>query len=139
MSSSLHNSFHHFSNEHPVPGPPHPIDIGILYQLQKLHFLVNFHALPVFTELLALLAQVSSNTSFRELVIECQFLKVVELVMCASDWLSLDTVLTRPEFDGLTSVVFCTCTRPVASMKASARAILLEQLPATRAKGVVLL
>ena len=121
-----------------VPGPPYPIDIGILYQLENLHFLVNFHTLPVFSELLALLRQVSSNTTFRELVIECQFLKVVELVACASDWLALDTILTRPQFDGLRSVVFCTRTRPVASMKASARTILLEQLPAARAKGVTL-
>jgi len=119
-----------------VPGPPHPIDIGTLHRLEKLHFLVNFHTLPVFTGLLALLAQVSSNTAFRELVIECQFLTVVELIARASDWLSLDTTLTRPEFGGLRSVVFCTRTRPVASMKASARTILLEQLPVARAKGV---
>ncbi|KIM49924.1 hypothetical protein M413DRAFT_439052 [Hebeloma cylindrosporum] len=118
--------------------PPRPIDIGILCQLETLHFLVNFHALPVFTELLAMLAQVSSNTAFRALVIECQFLKVVELVACASDWLSLDTTLTRPVFNGLRSVVFYVRTRPVASMKASARAILLEQLPGARAKGVTL-
>jgi hypothetical protein len=123
-----------------LPGPPHPIDIGILYQLETLHFLVNFHttSYPVFAELLALLAQVSSNTIFRELVIECQFLKAVELVACASDWLALDTTLMRPEFDGLTAVVFTTRTRPVASMKASASAILLEQLPGVRAKGVKL-
>ena len=75
------------SNTNILPGPPHPIDIGILYQLEKLHFLVNFHttSYPVFTELLALLAQVSSNTIFHELVIECQFLRAVELVACASD------------------------------------------------------
>ncbi|PPQ91307.1 hypothetical protein CVT25_006601 [Psilocybe cyanescens] len=118
--------------------PPAPIDIRILHRLETLQFLVNFHSedQPIFAALLALLAQVSSGYHFRELVIECMFFKAVELVGCGSDWLALDSVLSKSEFDGLRSVVFR--ARPANFMKQPAKMILMEQLPVSRSKGVTL-
>lgn len=93
----------------------------------------------MFSGLVALLSQVSSGYHFRELIIECMFLKAVELVACGSDWLLLDTLLSKPEFDGLKHVVFRARLRPASFiMKQSAKTILLEQLPMVRAKGVTL-
>lgn len=83
-----------------------------------------------------LLSQVSSGYNFRELVIECMFLKAIELVACGSDWLALDSMLTKPEFGGLRSVIFR--ARSANFMKLPAKMILMEQLPVARAKGVKL-
>ncbi|KAH9483430.1 hypothetical protein JR316_0002898 [Psilocybe cubensis] len=123
----------------PANMPPAPIDIRILSHLESLHFLVNFHSedQPIFSSLLDLLSRVSSGYNFCELVIECMFVKAVELVACGSDWLALDTMLTKPEFDGLKRVVFR--ARPAHFMKLPAKTILMEQLPVARAKGVKLI
>ncbi|KAF8963763.1 hypothetical protein BDZ97DRAFT_1758373 [Flammula alnicola] len=118
--------------------PPAPIDIGILSRLQTLQFMVNFHseAQPVFSELLVLLQQISSGSLFHHLIIECMFLKAVELVACGSDWSALDQMLSKSEFDGLKSVVFCARFRSAPGLKVSAKTIVEEQLPAIRARGV---
>ncbi|KDR82281.1 hypothetical protein GALMADRAFT_152974 [Galerina marginata CBS 339.88] len=120
--------------------PPAPINIGLFRHLQTLHFLVNFHAedQPVFHALILLLGQVSSGFTFRALIVECMFLKAVELVACGSDWSALDLVLAKPEFDGLERVVFCARLRSAAFLKESARTILMEQLPVVRSRGVVI-
>lgn len=90
----------------------------------------------MFADLLVLLAQISSGAHFHDLIIECMFMQAVELVACGSDWSLLDSMLSRPCFGGLQTVVFCARFRSSANMKASAKTILSEQLPAARAKGV---
>ncbi|KAF8892352.1 hypothetical protein CPB84DRAFT_1340448 [Gymnopilus junonius] len=124
----------------PAMRPPPPINISIFPRLSSLHFLVNFHSesQPVFSALLDLLSEVSSGYHFQELVIECMFLKTVELVACSSDWSALDTMLLKSEFSGLKAVVFCARLRSAQFLKDSAKTILMEQLPLVRSRGAVI-
>lgn len=71
-------------------------------------------------------------------MIECMFLKTVELVACGSDWSALDMMLSKSEFSGLKAVVFCVRLRSAYFLKDSAKTILMEQLPSVRSRGVVI-
>jgi len=92
---------------------------------------------PIFDELIGLLIQVSSGPNFAELIIECRFFQTIELVACGSDWLNLDQTLARPELCGLRTIVFSLHPKLYhLAFRNSARAILTEQLPICRSRGV---
>ncbi|KAF9522945.1 hypothetical protein CPB83DRAFT_69983 [Crepidotus variabilis] len=119
--------------------PPHPIDLQLFTSLRSLRFPVNFHCLeqPVFLELLQVLRQVASGCHLQELIVESMFVNSMELVARASDWSLLDNTLSGKSFNSLDRIVFGGRWRTLPqSVKDSAKAILLEQLPFTRANGV---
>lgn len=120
-----------------LSAPPAPIDFSILTRLASLQFLVNFHApAPVFKYLLPVLAQVASGSHFHKLVVECMFMRPMELVARQSDWATLDTVLGTPAFHGVRDVVFVARKRSPPAALGDAAVVIGEMLPLARARGV---
>ncbi|KJA20346.1 hypothetical protein HYPSUDRAFT_43242 [Hypholoma sublateritium FD-334 SS-4] len=121
----------------PATSPPAPIDFAILTRLASLQFLVNFHApAPVFRHLLPVLAQVASGSHFHRLVIECMFVRPMELVARQRDWAALDGVLGTSAFHGVRDVVFVARKRSPPAALGDAAVVIGEMLPLARSRGV---